>query len=127
MNNDRFIQSRWMMFEKLVGLVPQQTNWETDGVQFRKVTELAMTLERVAKRPTMLIREPSEGSVLTFDTLELWNDAPFGPEPKGPAPSLPEGREGPNSPVGAIGHRSESTDAKTGKLTSEASVSIHVG
>jgi hypothetical protein len=63
MNNDRFIQSRWMMFEQLVGLVPQQTNWQTDGVQFRKVTELAMTLERVAKRPTMLIRGPRPENV----------------------------------------------------------------
>jgi hypothetical protein len=44
-------------------------------------------------------------SILTFDTLELGNGAPFGPVPKGLAPSLLEVREVPTAPIRIIWHQ----------------------
>ena len=52
-----------------------------------------------------LVFPSTEGSVLTFDTLELGNGAPFGTVPKGPATSLLEVREVPNAPIRIIWHQ----------------------
>jgi hypothetical protein len=64
---------------------------------------------------------------LTFGTLEPGNGVPFGPDPKGPAPSSLEGKEVPNAPMRIIWHQFGFIDARFTLLTSNTSVSIVVG
>ena len=61
------------------------TSWEPSG---RRNPGCASSSATFSRPGSMIV----EGSVLTFDILEPVNDAPSGPEPNGPASSLPEGR-----------------------------------
>ncbi|MFM7554837.1 MAG: hypothetical protein ACKPAH_05990, partial [Verrucomicrobiota bacterium] len=67
---------------------------------------------------------PGTSGVLTVDTLELGNGAPFGPDPRGPAPSLPEGKDVPNAPIQMISHHFGCFDVASAILTSDTFVSI---
>ena len=54
----RFIHSRWTMFEEMAGLVPRERDPLREGMNFRRVSDLTITLQVLAGKPTALIQMP---------------------------------------------------------------------
>lgn len=59
MEPTRFVQSRWAMFEEMAGLVQQEKGSSNDGMAFRRVSDLEMTIADVCGRPAALVQMPA--------------------------------------------------------------------
>jgi hypothetical protein len=58
MEPTRFIQSRWMMFEQTSGLVNPGSDAPDEGMGFRRVSDLRMSLHELGGRTGALIEMP---------------------------------------------------------------------
>ena len=59
MEPTRFIHSRWTMFEEMAGLIPREKDPIKDGMIFRRVFDLSMSIQEVADRPVALVQMPA--------------------------------------------------------------------
>src|SRR5713101_6578141 len=64
----RFIQSRWsMIFEDMIGVAPKGRDESKEGVLFRRVSDLTMTIQELAGKATALVNMPTpEGPTAAF-------------------------------------------------------------
>jgi hypothetical protein len=64
----RFIQSRWsMIFEETIGVAPKGRDEAKDGILFRRVSDLTMTIQEVAGKAAALVHMPiPEGPTAAF-------------------------------------------------------------
>jgi hypothetical protein len=55
----RFIQSRWsMIYEEMLGLAPRGRDESKEGILFRRVSDLSMTAQALAGKPSALVHMP---------------------------------------------------------------------
>ena len=80
MEPTRFIQSRWMMFEQTAGLVNPGSDADGEGMGFRRVSDLRMSLHEVSGRAGALIEmppaeQPAEACFIAIVLLASGTDA----------------------------------------------------
>lgn len=64
MDPDRFIHNVWGYFEKSTGLVPEEPHPERNGLVFRRVTDLSMSLLGIHGKTAFLVRMPKPERIL---------------------------------------------------------------
>ncbi len=80
MEPTRFIQSRWMMFEQTAGLVNPGSDAADEGIGFRRVSDLRMSLHELGGRAGALIEmppaeQPAEACFIAAVLLAAGTDA----------------------------------------------------